>query len=443
MIDIKKEKKKNYFYLNIYIEKEKIGYLEYQINYETLDITDFFIEENYRKKGYGTLLLKELEKEKIEKIMLEVNNENIPALNLYKKSGFTIINVRKNYYKDKDALIMVKYLKDIYLLAVETSCDETSVSIVKNGTIDIATTINSQINVHKNYGGVVPEVASRLHLENITIVIEETLKKANMKLDEMDGFACTYGPGLLGSLLVGVEVTKTLSLIYNKPFIKVNHMMGHIYANKIGGKLDFPLIALVISGGHTDLIKMEDALDFNYIGQTLDDAVGECFDKVARILGISYPGGPNLEKLAKKGKETYNFPKLMDNDSYNFSFSGIKSYINNFVHNENQRGNVINKEDLACSFQKRVTESLVSKTKKALIDNNIKNLIVAGGVSSNNFIRENLELMAKENGININMPKKIYCTDNATMIGAAAYELYIRNIFAGYDTNAKSNLKLS
>ena len=309
--------------------------------------------------------------------------------------------------------------------------------------IDIATTINSQINVHKNYGGVVPEVASRLHLENITIVIEETLKKANMKLEEMDAFACTYGPGLLGSLLVGVEVTKTLSLIYNKPFIKVNHMMGHIYANKIGGKLDFPLIALVISGGHTDLIKMEDALDFNYIGQTLDDAVGECFDKVARILGISYPGGPNLEKLAKKGKETYNFPKLMDNDSYNFSFSGIKSHINNFVHNENQRGNEINKEDLACSFQKRVTESLVSKTKKALIDNNIKNLIVAGGVSSNNFIRENLELMAKENGININMPKKIYCTDNATMIGAAAYELYIRNIFAGYDTNAKSNLKLS
>ena len=158
-----------------------------------------------------------------------------------------------------------------------------------------------------------------------------------MKLEEMDAFACTYGPGLLGSLLVGVEVTKTLSLIYNKPFIKVNHMMGHIYANKIGGKLDFPLIALVISGGHTDLIKMEDALDFNYIGQTLDDAVGECFDKVARILGISYPGGPNLEKLAKKGKETYNFPKLMDNDSYNFSFSGIKSYINNFVFKKELR----------------------------------------------------------------------------------------------------------
>lgn len=443
MINIIKNQKENYLYLNIFLEKEKIGYLEYQINFDTLDITNLYIEKTFRNKGYASKLLKELEKEKAKKIMLEVSEKNIDALNLYKKHGFKIINKRKKYYKDSDALIMVKYLKDIYILGIETSCDETSVSIVKNGCIDINTVINSQIDIHKNYGGVVPEVASRLHLENITMVIDQTLEKANMSLSDMDAFACTYGPGLLGSLLVGVEVTKTLSLVFNKPFIKVNHMMGHIYANKIGNDLNFPLIALVISGGHTDLIKMESALDFTYIGQTLDDAIGECYDKVARILGLSYPGGPNLEKLASQGKNNYKLPKLMDDDSYNFSFSGIKSHINNLVHNEQQRGNEINKADLACSFQETVTESLTKKTEKALKDFNIKNLIIAGGVSSNNFIRNKLSLMAEKNGINLSMPQKLYCTDNAAMIAAAAYEFFIREIYASYDTNAKSNLKLS
>lgn len=443
MINITKEKNKNYFYLNIFLENEKIGYLEYQINYEVLDITNVFIHEKYRRKGYASKLLKELEKEKVDKIMLEVSEKNKNALNLYKKHGFKIISRRKKYYKDSDALIMVKYLKDIYILGIETSCDETSVSIVKNGCIDVGTIINSQIDVHKNYGGVVPEVASRLHLENITMVIDQALEKANMILEDIDAFACTYGPGLLGSLLVGVEVTKTLSLVYNKPFIKVNHMMGHIYANKIGHELNFPLVALVISGGHTDLIRMNSELEFDYIGQTLDDAIGECYDKVARILGICYPGGPNLEKLASQGENTYKLPKLMDDDSYNFSFSGIKSYINNLVHNEKQRGNEINKANLACSFQQTVTESLVSKTEKALKDFNIKNLIIAGGVSSNNYIRKKLKLMAEKNGINLSMPDKIYCTDNATMIASAAYEFFIREIYAGYDTNAKSNLKLN
>lgn len=329
-------------------------------------------------------------------------------------------------------------MKDVYILAIESSCDETSVSIVKNGTEDIATTINSQIDIHKKYGGVVPEIASRTHLENITIVIDETLKKSKMKIENIDAFACTYGPGLLGSLLIGLESAKTLSFIYNKPFIKVNHMMGHIYAANIGNKLEYPLIALVISGGHTDLILMKSENEFQYIGQTLDDAIGECYDKVARILKLPYPGGPNIERLAKSGNSTYKMPSILNDSSYNFSFSGIKSYINNLVHNEEQRGNKINKNNLASSFQETVTKLLVNKAKSAIINFKVKNLIVVGGVASNSYIREKLSEMSKEIDITMYVPDKKYCTDNATMIGAAAYVLYKDKKFSELSTNAKS-----
>lgn len=334
-------------------------------------------------------------------------------------------------------------MKDVYIFAIESSCDETSASIVKNGKEDIATVINSQIDVHTLYGGVVPEVASRLHLENITLVIDETLKKANMKIDDMDAIAVTYSPGLLGSLLVGVESAKMLSLVYNKPFIKVNHMMGHICANNIGQELKYPLISLIISGGHTDLIYMEDENSFQYVGQTLDDAIGECFDKVARILDMPYPGGPNVEKLAKLGKDSYPMPKLLNDDSCNFSFSGIKSHVNNLVHNMKQRGETFSKEDMACSFQNAVTESLVSKTEKAILKYNVKYLSVAGGVASSSFIREKLKIMCDKHGVEIFIPEKKYCTDNATMIGAAAYILFKRNEFSGLDVNASSHEELN
>ena len=218
-------------------------------------------------------------------------------------------------------------MKDVYILAVESSCDETSVSIIKNGHEDVATIINSQIDVHTKYGGVVPEVASRLHLENITMVINECLEKANMKLEDMDAFACTYAPGLLGSLLVGVEATKALSFIYNKPFIATNHMMGHIYANMIGNELEYPLLSLIVSGGHTDLILMKSENEFEYLGQTLDDAIGEAYDKVARILDLPYPGGPNVEKYALQGNPSYKMPNILMDDSYNFSFSGLKTAV--------------------------------------------------------------------------------------------------------------------
>lgn len=333
-------------------------------------------------------------------------------------------------------------MKDIFILAVESSCDETSVSIVKNGYEDISTIINSQINVHTKYGGVVPEVASRLHLENITMCINECIEKANMKLKDIDAFACTYAPGLLGSLLVGIESTKALSFVYNKPFIAVNHMMGHIYANMIGNKLEYPLLSLIVSGGHTDLILMNNENDFTYIGRTLDDAIGEAYDKVARILDLPYPGGPNVEKYALEGTPSYNMPKILNDNSYNFSFSGIKSHINNLVHNENQRGNPINKKNLACSFQNTVTDLLVSKTKKALLDKNLKTFIMSGGVASNTYIRESLRKMCESIGVEMHVPEKIYCTDNATMIGAAAYILYKKGIYSELDINAKSNVDL-
>lgn len=333
-------------------------------------------------------------------------------------------------------------MKDTYILAIESSCDETSVSIVKNGKEDIATIINSQINTHVKYGGVVPEIASRLHLENITMVINECLEKAKMSLEEIDAFACTYAPGLLGSLLVGVESTKALSYIYNKPLIGVNHMMGHIYANMIGNNIEYPVLSLIISGGHTDLIIMENEKTFKYLGQTLDDAIGECYDKIARIITLPYPGGPNVEKYASNGKDTIKMPTILNDNSYNFSFSGIKSHINNKVHNMNQRGEEVNKYDLACSFQKAVTKHLIAKTKKALIDTQIKTLLISGGVASNNFIRNALKEMCEELNVKMLMPEKKYCTDNATMIGAAAYVLYKNKKFSGLDLNAKSTILL-
>ena len=333
-------------------------------------------------------------------------------------------------------------MKDVYILAVESSCDETSVSIIKNGYEAVATVINSQIDVHTKYGGVVPEVASRLHLENITMVIDECLERANMKLEDIDAFACTYAPGLLGSLLVGVEATKALSFIYNKPFIATNHMMGHIYANMIGNKLEYPLLSLIVSGGHTDLILMKSENEFEYLGQTLDDAIGEAYDKVARILDLPYPGGPNVDKYAKEGKPTYKMPQILNDDSFNFSFSGIKSHVNNLVHNEHQRGKEVNKYDIACSFQTCVTNHLVDRVKRALIKYNLKTFLISGGVAANSYIREELNKMCNEIGVEMHMPPIKYCTDNAAMIGAAAYVLYKHKQFAPLSTNAQSHAKL-
>ncbi len=329
-------------------------------------------------------------------------------------------------------------MKDTYILGIESSCDETSVSIVKNGCKEIATVVLSQMDVHANYGGVVPEIASRMHVENITIVIEECLNKANMKMEEIDAIAVTYGPGLIGCLLVGVSAATTLSYIYNKPLIPVHHIAGHIYANNLVNKMKFPLIALVVSGGHTDLIYMKEDYSFKKIGGTLDDAVGECYDKVARVIDLPYPGGPLVDKLSYEGSDTYNLPLPLDDDSFNFSFSGIKSSIINLVHNEEQRGNEIRKKDIACSFQNRVVEILTKKTIKALKEYKVNNLIIAGGVSANSGIRNKFIELCNKEGINLTIPNIKYCTDNAAMIAAAGYFAYKKGITADITLKAEA-----
>lgn len=330
-------------------------------------------------------------------------------------------------------------MKDIYVLAFESSCDETSVSVIKNGREEIATVVLSQMDIHALYGGVVPEIASRKHIENITLVTEETLIKAKMKIEEIDAIAVTYGPGLIGSLLIGVQVAKTLAYIYQKPLIPVHHIAGHIYANNLVKPLEFPLIALVVSGGHTELIYMKEDYSFKKIGGTLDDAVGEAYDKVARVIGLSYPGGPLIDEYAHKGVDTYPLPLPKDDDSYDFSFSGLKSAVINLVHNERQRGTEIVPENLATSFQNRVVEILTKKTMRALNEYHVKNLIVAGGVSANKGLREQLEILCENENINLIVPAIKYCTDNAAMIGAAGYYAYLLGRRAGLDLNAKAN----
>lgn len=333
-------------------------------------------------------------------------------------------------------------MKDVFILSVETSCDETSIAIVKNGTEVVALTILTQMDIHANYGGVVPEIASRMHTENITMVLEETLKKANMKVQDCDAIAVTYAPGLMGSLLVGIEFAKVLSFVYNKPLIKVNHLIGHIYANKINDNLKFPCLALVISGGHTELIKMEGDYKFELLGETQDDAIGEAFDKVARVIGLSYPGGPNIEKLALSGENTYKLPIMVNDGSYNFSYSGLKSSVINLVNVERKKGNEIRTADLACSFQTFAVEQLKRKLGLALKNFNIKNVVIAGGVSANKYLRNELIEICNKYDAKLNLPEFIYCTDNAAMIGAAAYPLYLKNEFANLDLNAKSHINI-
>ena len=333
-------------------------------------------------------------------------------------------------------------MKDTYILGIESSCDETSASIVKNGTEEIATVISSQIDIHKDFGGVVPEIASRHHVKNVTMVLEECMEQANMKMEDIDAIAITYGPGLIGSLLIGLETAKTLAFVYNKPLIPVHHIAGHIYANSLVKPMEFPLLAVVVSGGHTELIEMEDHYKFNKLGGTLDDAIGECYDKVARVIGLEYPGGPKIDKLAKVGKPTYKLPVPLKDDSYNFSFSGLKSAVINLAHNEEQRGNPIREADLATSFQTVAVEAIITKVRKAITDKGIKHMILAGGVAANQGLREAMDNLAKELNVELTVPPMKYCTDNATMIAAAGYYAYLDGRRADMTLNSKSQDEL-
>ncbi len=329
------------------------------------------------------------------------------------------------------------------VLGVESSCDETSVSIVRDGKEVLSNVINSQIKIHEKFGGVVPEVASRHHVYQVTMVFEEAFKVANVKPEDIDLVAVTYGPGLIGSLLVGLNAAKTFAMMYNKPIIGVHHLAGHIYANAIEHDMKFPAIALLVSGGNTELIYMPGHFNFQIVGETLDDAVGEAYDKVARVVGLPYPGGPHVDRLAHEGKDTYHLPRVyLDDGSYNFSFSGLKSAVINLHHNAEQRKEEININDLCRSFQDSVTEVLVRKTLKLAKEKNVKNIIVAGGVSANKGLKE--RFMEEGKDFNISIPSIKYCTDNAAMIAVAGY--YQNKVFPNkYDDlslNALASLDL-
>ncbi len=308
------------------------------------------------------------------------------------------------------------------ILGIESSCDETSVAIVEDGKKVYSNVIYTQIEIHKQYGGVVPEVASRHHIEKITFVIGEALKEANMTYEDIDKIAVTAEPGLIGSLMVGINAAKTIGLVYHKPVIMVNHIHGHIYANYLESDFSFPLLALVVSGGHTELVLMKDHYQFKVLGETLDDAVGEAYDKVARVVEVGYPGGPILDKMAAQGEATYQLPRIkLSNDSYDFSFSGLKSAVINLHHKAMQKGETLNYNNLAASFQQAVVDVLVYKTKKAALEYNVKQVIIAGGVAANKGLRNRMKEEMDNLGIKLTVPAFKYCTDNAAMIAVAGY----------------------
>ncbi len=340
---------------------------------------------------------------------------------------------------------MEKDTKDTVILAIESSCDETAAAVVRNGRDVLSNIISSQIELHKLYGGVVPEIASRKHIEKINQVIEEALAEAGATLKDLDAVAVTYGPGLVGALLVGVAEAKAISYAAGLPLVGVHHIEGHISANYIENKdLEPPFICLVVSGGHTHLVKVKEYGEYEILGRTRDDAAGEAFDKVARAIGLGYPGGPKIDRLSKEGNpNAIHFPKAKIEDApYDFSFSGLKSAVLNYLNGCKMKGETIVEADVAASFQKAVTDVLVEHAIMAAKEAGMDKLAIAGGVASNGTLREAMEGACRENGISFYRPSPIFCTDNAAMIGAAAYYEYKKGVRHGLDLNAVPNLKL-
>jgi N6-L-threonylcarbamoyladenine synthase len=329
------------------------------------------------------------------------------------------------------------------ILAIESSCDETSVAVIENGERILSNIVASQIKSHKRFGGVVPEVASRHHVEQITLCIEEALEEANVTSKELSAVAVTYGPGLVGALLIGLSAAKAFAWANELPLLPINHMAGHIYAARLVKPLEFPLMALLVSGGHTELVYMVEDGSFEIIGETRDDAAGEAYDKVGRVLGLSYPSGKEIDELAHQGEDTYDFPRAMiKEDNFDFSFSGLKSAFINLTHNAEQRGEQLNKMNLAASFQASVVDVLVTKTIKACKTYPVKQLIVAGGVAANRGLREKMTAMieAELPEVNLIVPPLRLCGDNAAMIGAAAHVELQKKHFADMSLNANPSL---
>ena len=335
--------------------------------------------------------------------------------------------------------------KDLLILAIESSCDETAAAVVKNGREVLSNVISSQIALHTLYGGVVPEIASRKHIEKINQVIEAALDEAKVTLDDIDAIGVTYGPGLVGALLVGVAEAKAIAYAARKPLIGVHHIEGHICANYVENKeLEPPFVCLVVSGGHTHLVVVEDYGKYKILGKTRDDAAGEAFDKVARSIGLGYPGGPKIDKAAKLGNpDAITFPKAkMSDNPYDFSFSGLKSAVLNYLNHAKMTGEEVNPNDLAASFQKAVVQVLVEHAIRGTKEHGFRKLALAGGVASNSALRASLKEACEKNGITLYYPSPIFCTDNAAMIGAAGYYEYKKGRRSGWDLNAAASLKL-
>lgn len=335
--------------------------------------------------------------------------------------------------------------KDINILAIETSCDETAAAVVRNGREVRSNIISSQIELHKIYGGVVPEIASRKHIEKINQVIEEALSAAETSLDDIDVIGVTYGPGLVGALLVGVAEAKAISFAAKKPLIGVHHIEGHIAANYIEHKqLKPPFLCLIVSGGHTHLVLVKDYGEFKIIGKTRDDAAGEAFDKVARAIGLGYPGGPKIDKLSREGNpNAIMFPRAhIEGAPYDFSFSGLKSAVLNYLNSLEMKREEINRADVAVSFQEAVVDVLVSRTILAAKEFRMKSVAIAGGVAANSALQKAMSKACAENGLDFYCPSPVYCTDNAAMIGAAAYYEYVKGNYSGLDLNAVPNLRI-
>jgi len=334
--------------------------------------------------------------------------------------------------------------KDISILAIETSCDETACAVVKNGKEVLSNVVSSQINTHSKFGGVIPEVAARLHVENITFVMDEALALAKIPLDEIDGIAVTYGPGLIGCLHIGLQAAKTLCFLHNRPLIGVNHLAGHIYANSFITDFKFPLLSLVVSGGHSELVYMPDEYTFDVIGSTCDDAIGEAYDKVARLLNLGYPGGPIIDNLAKKGELLYDFPIVKVNGKYDFSFSGLKSATIQLLKRLDKDNQSYKIEDIACSFQNAVLTQLVEKAKRSLDDYQVNQFILAGGVAANSRLRQLVQTDLQEiyKDIEMIIPPIWCCTDNAAMIAAAGYVAFKKGLYSDYYLSANPSLSL-
>jgi len=334
-------------------------------------------------------------------------------------------------------------MSDINILAIESSCDETACAVVRNGKEILSNVVASQIDVHTQYGGVVPEVASRIHVENISIVVAQGLAKSGLTMDGIDAVAFTQGPGLIGSLHVGVMAAKTLAWAYGKPLVPVHHLTGHIYANAFVGELKFPLLALVISGGHTELVLMRKDYDFQVIGSTQDDAIGEAYDKIARVLGLGYPGGPVIDRQAKLGKPVYKLPRTHTDDPLAFSFSGLKSAVQQAIHRIEADGGQVVVPDMCASFQETALQGLWQRVENALDRYDVAQVVLAGGVAANSRLRALAqEKMSHHQGIGLIIPPLACCTDNAAMIGASGYIAYQKGIRCGYDAPADAGLEM-